>query len=283
MKRTAIPLPEGKRVAVCLTVLLETWSDGNAPGYSVQTTALKPGTVNHAGISWASYGGREGVWRVLRTLDRHGVPATFFTNARCVEVYPDAVRAVVAAGYDLAGHAYTQDGLLTYMEPDEERATIRRSLDLLNAVSAKPVTGWLSPVLAFTPRTVGFLAEAGLLWHSDVNYADLPHLVATESGPLVAVPNSDFTDNRVLRGSPRDYVDVYTHTLDYLREHEEGSFLAIALHCQFGGRPMMVAALDEILTYFKRFPDVWIASHEDVARWMIRTRTAEEPPRLIRS
>ncbi|WP_331992009.1 polysaccharide deacetylase family protein [Dyella sp.] len=270
-----LSLPEGKRVAVCLTVLLETWSDGNAPSYSVQTTALKPGTVNHAGISWASYGGREGVWRILRTLDRHALPATFFTNARCVETYPDAVRAVVEAGHDLAGHAYTQDGLLTYMEPEEERATIRRSLDLLNTVSRKPVTGWLSPVLAFTPHTAGFLAEAGLRWHSDVNDADVPHRVETAAGPLVAVPNSDFTDNRVLRGSPRDYVDVYTRTLDFLRQHESGSFLAIALHCQFGGRPMMVAALEEILTYFKRCPDVWIASHEHVAERVTIAGTAQ--------
>jgi peptidoglycan/xylan/chitin deacetylase (PgdA/CDA1 family) len=276
MKRMAIPLPQGKRVAVCLTVLLETWSDGNAPSYSVQTTALKPGAVNHAGISWASYGGREGVWRILRTLERHDVPGTFFTNARCVETYPDAVRAVVAAGHDLAGHAYTQDGLLTYMEADEERATIRASLELLNSVAGKPVSGWLSPVLAFTPRTPGFLAEAGLRWHSDVNYADVPHIVATDSGPLVAIPNSDFTDNRVFRTSPRDYVDVYKHTLDYLREHEEGSFLAVALHCQFGGRPMMVAALDEILTYFKSFPDVWIVRHRELAEWMIRNDAATE-------
>ncbi|HEY0179008.1 MAG TPA: polysaccharide deacetylase family protein [Dokdonella sp.] len=276
IRRSALTLPDGKRVAVCLTVLLETWSEGAAPSYSVQTTPLKSGTVNHAGISWASYGGREGVYRVLRALDRHGVPATFFTSARCVEVYPDAVRAVVTAGHDLAGHAYTQDGLLAYLDADEERATIRRSLDLLNTLAPRPVTGWLSPVLAFTPRTAGFLAEAGLAWHGDVNYADVPHVVATPNGPLVAIPNSDFTDNRVLRASPSDYVDVYTRTLDYLREHEKGSFLAIALHCQFGGRPLMIAALDEILKYFKRFSDVWIVRHEELARWVIRTGASEE-------
>jgi peptidoglycan/xylan/chitin deacetylase (PgdA/CDA1 family) len=266
MKRATIPLPDGKRVAVCITVLLETWSEGNAPGYSVQTTALKPGTVSHAGISWASYGGREGVWRILRTLERHALPATFFTSARCVETFPEAVHAVTDAGHALAGHGYTQDGLLTYMDIEEERATIHRSLDLLNSVARRPVTGWLSPVLAFTPHTATLLAEAGLSWHSDVNDADVPRIVITPAGPIVAIPNSDFTDNRVLRGSPRDYVDVYTHTLDYLREHEEGSFLAIALHCQFGGRPMMVAALEEIFQYFKRCPDVWVASHDEVAQ-----------------
>ncbi len=276
MKRIGLSLPPGKRVAVCITVLLETWSEGNAPSYSVQTTALKPGTVNHAGISWASYGAREGVWRVLRTLERHAVPATFFTNARCVEVYPSAVRAVVTAGHDLAGHAYTQDGLLTYMDAAEERATIHKSLDLLNSVSQKPVSGWLSPVLAFTPNTPGLLAAAGLTWHSDVNYADLPHRITTHAGSMIAIPNSDFTDNRVLRGSPRDYADVYKHTLDFLREHEDGSFLAIALHCQFGGRPMMIAALDEILAYFTRLPDVWIVSHETLAQHLIQSGATKE-------
>ena len=45
-------------------VMFETWSEGNAPTYSVQTTHLKPGTVDHASKAWSTYGGRVGVWRI---------------------------------------------------------------------------------------------------------------------------------------------------------------------------------------------------------------------------
>ena len=74
--------------------MFETWSEGKAPTYSVQTTHLKPGTVDHASKAWSTYGGRVGVWRIVRMLDRLQIPGTFYTNARCAEEYPDAIRAI---------------------------------------------------------------------------------------------------------------------------------------------------------------------------------------------
>ena len=87
--------PNGKKVAVSVNVMFETWSEGHAPTYSVQTTHLKGGTVDHAGKAWSTYGGRVGVWRLINMLDRLRIPGTFFTNARCTEEYPDAVRQIV--------------------------------------------------------------------------------------------------------------------------------------------------------------------------------------------
>jgi allantoinase len=265
---TSTPLwPNGKRVAVATTIMFETYMPGVAPKYSVQTTPLKPGTIDHAGIAWSSYGGRTGVWRIINTLDRLEVPATFFANSRCVEEYPEAMAQIHRSGHDVGGHAYTQDGLLTYMTLEEQRATIRQSLDQLESVTGKRPTGWLSPVLAFTPETPGLLAEAGLKWHADVTYTDLPYMQQTEHGPIAALMASDFTDNRVLRASPRDFVDVYKGTFDYLYRHEPMSVLVISMHAHFGGRAMMTAAYDEIINYMKTFPDVWFARHEELGVW----------------
>lgn len=261
--------PNGARVAIAVTVMYETWSDDKAPSYSVQATGLKPGTVDHAGKAWSTYGGRVGVWRIIRTLDRLGVPATFFTNAGCAELHPESIVQIVKSGHDLGGHAFYQDQLLAYQDVDEQRATIRRSLDVLEEVSGQRPTGWLSPVLAFTPETVSLLAEAGLDWHADVTYIDLPHRVQTEFGPIAAVPNSDFTDNRVLKANPRDLYDVYVNTFDYLYEHEEMSLLALTLHCQFGGRPMVTAIFDQVIRHFQAQPDVWFARHGELGQWAL--------------
>ncbi len=103
--------PNGKKIAVSATVMFETWSEGRAPSYSVQTTHLRPGTVDHAGKAWSTCGGRVGVWRIIRMVDRLQIPATFCTNAKCVEEYP-AVQQIVRSGHDLAAHAYTHDQLL---------------------------------------------------------------------------------------------------------------------------------------------------------------------------
>jgi peptidoglycan/xylan/chitin deacetylase (PgdA/CDA1 family) len=261
--------PNGKRIAVAVNVLFEAWTEGKAPTYSVQATPLKPGTVDLGGAAWVQYGGRVGVWRVLRTLDRLRIPGTFFTSARCTELYPDAVAEIVRAGHDVAGHGYTQDQIPAYMTPEEERASVRRSVEMLTAATGKPPKGWLSPVLAFTPHTADFLAEAGLEWHSDVTYLDLPHRIHTKHGPIAGIPNSDFTDNRVIRTSPRIYGDVHKGTFDYLYRHEPMALLVLTLHCQFGGRPLMIAVFEEVVRYIAQFPDVWFARHGELARWAL--------------
>ncbi|MGE3619641.1 MAG: polysaccharide deacetylase family protein [Acidimicrobiia bacterium] len=261
--------PNGSRVAVALTVMFETWSEGRAPQYSVQATSLKAGTEDHAGRAWSTYGGRVGVWRILRSLDRWGMPATFFTNAACAELYPEATAQIVKSGHELGGHAVYQDQLLAYQTPDEQRATIRRSLDTLEEVGGQRPTGWLSPVLAFTPETVGLLAEAGLRWHADVTYIDLPHRVETEHGVIAAVPNSDFTDNRVLKANTRDLFEVQRDTFDYLYAHESPSLLALTLHCQFGGRPLVVSALDQLFTHIAGHDGVWFARHSELGEWAL--------------
>jgi peptidoglycan/xylan/chitin deacetylase (PgdA/CDA1 family) len=267
--------PNGKRVAVAVTVMYETWAEGKAPTYSVQTTHLKAGAVDLAGHAWSTYGGRVGVWRIIRTLDRLQVPATFFVNARCAELYPDSVKQIAKSGHDIGGHNYTQDALLAYMTPEDERATIRKCLNILGDTSGKRPNGWLSSVLAFTEHTVDFLAAEQLGWHADVTYIDLPHRIETKHGPIAAVPNSDFTDNRVLRSSPRDLWDVYKGTFDYLYRAEPMSMLVLTLHCHFGGRPMITAVFEEVVRYLQQFPDVWFARHEELARWAMDANMPE--------
>jgi peptidoglycan/xylan/chitin deacetylase (PgdA/CDA1 family) len=267
--------PNGKRIAVAVCVMFETWAEGKAPSYSVQASHLKPGTVDLGGRAWSTYGGRVGVWRVLRTLDRLQIPATFFTNAACAEVYPDAVKQIVASGHDVGGHAYTQDHLLSYMSPEEEQATIKKCLDLLDARTGQRPKGWLSPVLSFTAHTAELLAGEKLEWHADVTYLDLPHRIKTKSGVIAAVPFSDFSDNRVLRANPRDLYDVYTGTFDYLYQNEPMSMLVLTLHCHFGGRPLITAVFDQIVKYIQQFPGVWFTRHGELGRWALEAAVDE--------
>lgn len=267
--------PNGKKVAVTVTVMYEAWSEGTAPTYSVQTTTLKSGTVDHAGRAWSSYGGRVGIWRIIRTLDRLGVPATFFPNALCAELYPDSIKQIVRSGHDIAGHAYSQDGLLVYMTLEQQQEVIRQSRDILASVSGKTPTGWITPVLSFTPETHGFLAKEGYKWHGDVTYIDLPHKVQTQHGVMAAIPLSDFTDNRVLRSSPRDLFDVHVGQFNYLRENEPMGLMQLTLHAHFGGRPMIIAVFEQIIKEMQKHNDVWFARHEELAAWTLNNKLDE--------
>lgn len=261
--------PNGKRVAVSVTVMFETWSEDHAPTYSVQATSLKKGVVDHAAKAWSTYGGRVGIWRLIRLLDDHGIPGTFFTNARCTELYPDAVKQIVRSGHDVAGHSYTHDQILSYMTLEEQQAMIRKSVDMLQDCTGKKVTGWGSPAVAFTPETNGFLVQEGLSWHTDVTYVDLPHRIRTPYGDIAGVPTTDFSDNRVLKANTRDLFDVYKGTFDYLMEREPMGLLVMVIHTQFGGRPLVSSVVNDILKYMKSHPDVWFTNHKELGKWAL--------------
>ena len=269
-RKKPLTWPNGKKVAVSLTIMFETWPDDSAPNYSVQTTHLKKGTVDHAAKAWSTYGGRVGVWRLMRMLKTLGLPATFFVNARCTEQYPDAVKQIANSGFDIAAHSYTQDDLLSYKTLEEQQAVIRQSIDMLEGCTGKKVTGWGSPVVAFTPETAGFLKEAGLYWTCDVTYSDLPLKIHTPHGPIAGVPTTDFSDNRVLRASSRDLYDVHRGTFDYLRKHESIGLQTLVIHTQFGGRPLITAVLMELLQYMKKSGDAWFCTHEQLAHWTLK-------------
>lgn len=265
--------PGGKRVAFIVSIMLETWSDGVAPPYGVQATAVKAGAISHGGIAWGEYGGKIGIWRILNVLDEFEIKGTFCPNARSAELYPEAIRRVVQTSHGLAAHGLYQDKLLTYLSPDEQRATIRQSIDTLERVSGKRPDGWMSPVLSWTPLTVEMLVNEGLLWYGDPTYIDVPQELAAATGSIVGIPASDFSDNRVLRGAPGTYFDVYKRTFEHLRDTEPMSVLHATLHCHWGGRPVMLSVFRELLQYLKSTDDVWFTSHSDLARF-IRQRSA---------
>src|SRR2546425_7734080 len=214
--------------------MFEVWSEGKAPPYSPMTTALKPGTPDLLGISWSQYGGKTGIWRFIRILSQTDIKATVCLNAKAAELYPDAVHELHRRRHEIAAHSYTQDLILPYLSPEEEAEVIQRCSRMIEkAVGTRPV-GWFSPVAAPSAHTAAFLAEAGFQWHGDYNDTDLPYSFETSKGTLVAISHSDFTDNRVLRGSPRDFFQVYKDTFDFLYKHEKPSVINLTVHAHFG-------------------------------------------------
>lgn len=276
--------PEGKRLAVAVTVMLESWSEGKAPPYyhAAKSSALKPGVVDSAGIAWADYGGKVGVYRIINLLRAHGIVGTFGVNGRSAELFPDAVARIAQGGHEIAGHAHVQDQLMSYMSRGEETATIASCLDLLERASGVRPKGWISPTMAFSENTRALLAEAGVLWHGDGRDADLPSLVQTSGGEIVHVPGSNFTDVRVIESSSLDLWDVYKEAFDYLYEHESPAFLVIGIHCHFGGRPLITAVFDKILKYMTGHPEVWFASYAEIAQWVSDHRLQADPRTLQR-
>ena len=167
MPKEAFAWPQGKRVAVVVSVLLETWTEGKSPSYFPRTTPLAHGQKDVAGINWSRFGGNEGIWRLTRILKETGVPATLFCNGRSAEVWPEAVAAFAGAGHDVAGHGYLQDQTLFSMSAEGERETIKKTLDILQKATGRRPTGWVTPIYGWSENTMDYLVEAKLAWASD--------------------------------------------------------------------------------------------------------------------
>jgi peptidoglycan/xylan/chitin deacetylase (PgdA/CDA1 family) len=262
--------PNGARIAVMVTVMFESWPEGKAPPYGPMASGLREGITDLQGISWANYGGRTGIWRLMRLFDAFNIKATFAANAKSIERFPEAAKALIAQGHEIAGHSYTQDMFMPYYTADEERALIRRCTQIIESIAGVRPVGWASPRMTPTAHTAGVLADEGYLWHGDYHDTDLPYVVTAGRGKLVALPHSDFTDNRVLRGSPRDFHDVYKDTFDYLYQNESPSLLNLTLHTHFGARPPMAAMMHAVLKYMRGFNDVWFARHDELARHVLK-------------
>ncbi|MFQ5682770.1 MAG: polysaccharide deacetylase family protein [Candidatus Binatia bacterium] len=263
--------PNNASMAVLVTVMLESWSEGKAPSYSPMTTPLKEGTVDRLGVSWARYGGRTGIWRLMKTLAEVRVRSTVCVSGRSAELFPEAVKQLHRQGHELAAHGYTQDQFLCYLAPEEEREVIRKCCKIIEGIAGIRPVGWFSPRATPTLHTSEFLAEEGFVWHGDYNDTDLPYPLKTAKGTLLAIPHSEFVDNRVLRASPRDFYQVYKDTFDYLFKTGEMGMINLTVHAHFGGRPLMSAILVEVLKYMRSFPGVWFARHDEVAEWMLKT------------
>ena len=72
-------------------------------------------------------------------------------------------------------------------------------------------------------------------------------------------------------------------TFDYLYLREPGSYLPLSLHAHNGGRPMITAIYHKLLTHFAQFPDVWYASHAEIARWVLQNQFELDPSRLLKA
>src|ERR1700743_1640870 len=57
-------------------------------------------------LAKGEFGGRVGIWRLIELFDAHHIKATIFTPGRICELYPQALRAAVRSGHEIADHMW---------------------------------------------------------------------------------------------------------------------------------------------------------------------------------
>ncbi len=276
-----IEWPGGAPVAVSLSIAYEEGSEQSHAagderqeqlGESVYPAA--PGYRDYSLESVYQYGSRAGVWRLLRVLDEHQAPATFFCSAAALELNPAVAGAIRDGGHEAAGHGWR------WLEPhtltrEQEREDIARTVASIERTVGTRPRGWISRTVR-SPHTRELLVEeGGFTYDSDAFDDDLPYVQRVgERDHLVLPYTMVLNDARYVVaqgfGSPSAFLDTAMRTFERLRREgaERPRMMTIAMHPRWSGQPARADALCDFIAHAQA-SGAWIARRIDLAEhWL---------------
>lgn len=264
-------LPAGARIAVWTIVNVEEW-DIEKPMARQYLTAPQ-GVVTIPDVpnwAWHDYGMRVGFWRLFDALTKRKIPVTTAINAQVCQSYAPVARAMLDAGWEFMGHGVVQGAM--HNLPDQ-RAAIRKAVQLLRDFTGRKPKGWLGPGLTETWETLDFLAEEGIEYVSDWVNDDQPYEIRTRAGTLVSVPYTlELNDipMMVIRHRPSgEWLQRARDQFDRL--YAEGArnprVMALAVHPYVSGVPHRIKYFEAVYDYIQRKKGVWLTTGEEIHEW----------------
>ncbi|HZQ65618.1 MAG TPA: allantoinase PuuE [Gaiellaceae bacterium] len=269
--------PNGARLAVSFVLNYEEGGertplegDAEAESYLQEVVGAAPtvGRRNLNAESMFEFGSRAGFWRVHRIFAAHGLPLTVYAIGQALERNPEAARAMVEAGWEVASHGWRWIDYLDMAE-DEERAHMRQAIEAIERVCGTRPVGWYTGRISERTRRL-VVEEGGFLYDSD-SYADeLPYWVEVAGRDHLVIPYTlDANDMKFLIANgfqtAGQFCDYLVDSFDQLYR-EGGRMMNVGLHCRIVGRPGRAPALDRFLEHVRQHEDVWVTTRTEIAR-----------------
>jgi putative urate catabolism protein len=247
--------------------------DPRSEVYLHEVVGLSPleGDRNLSVESVYEYGSRAGFWRLMRMFAQRDIKITVYAVAMALERHPEAARAIIAAGHEIASHGWRWIDYHT-MPIDEERAHLRRAIDAIEQVSGQRPLGWYTGRNSLNTRAL-VVEEGGFLYDSDAYDDDLPHWVTVAGKPHLVIPYT--LDNNDMKFGVAQGFNSGDQFFTYLKDafdvlYAEGAtspkMMSVGLHMRLAGRPGRAAALGRFLDYVLSHDRVWICRRLDIAR-----------------
>jgi putative urate catabolism protein len=218
------------------------------------------------------YGSRAGFWRMMRVFAERNLPLTIFAVAMALERNPDAAKAMVEAGHEIASHGWRW---INYhgLDEDTERAHLYQAIASIEKMTGGRPLGWYTG--RTSERTARLVAEeGGFLYDADSYADDLPYWTKAGGRDHLIVPYTlDANDMRFATNQGFNSSDQF---FAYLRDsfdtlYEEGvrgqpKMMSVGLHCRLAGRPGRIVGLKRFLDHVEKHDKVWICRRVDIAR-----------------
>ena len=172
-EREPIHWPDDARVAFYLGLNIEHFHvDSPSTSLWEGTASLVPDPLNYG---WRDYGARVAIWRLIESLDRHGIRASALLNSEVVHRYPQIIDAGRDRNWAWLAHGKTNSMLQTGMAANEERAFLTDVVETIENATGRRPRGWLGPGLTETFQTPSLLADLGLGYVLDWTNDDQPY------------------------------------------------------------------------------------------------------------
>ncbi|MFZ9811623.1 MAG: polysaccharide deacetylase family protein [Burkholderiaceae bacterium] len=275
-------MPEGA-IMVHLVVNVEHWQfESSMPRTIITPPHGKETVPDVPNFSWADYGMRAGLPRILRAIEERGLPASTSINAGVITAYPQAAEAMRAMGMEFVGHGVHQKSL-NHNQGESEEALIAKSLEMITHFTGQRPRGWLSPGLRETYDTPDLLKKQGLEYVFDWVVDDVPHWLQTKAGPLIALPyNLEINDSIVYaieRHSSDEMYERLVRTLALFKEEAKRRprVLGIGLHPHLIGVPHRFGSFQKMLDLLMQSSNVCFVTGGQIADWFM----AQVPPPAV--
>ena len=139
--------------------------------------------------------------RILDLFEEFQLAATFFVLGWVAKRHPDLVRAIQAAGHEIACHGYGHQRIV-HQSPDAFRKDVASAKALLEDLAGQPVLGYRAPSYSITPQTVwalDVLIEEGFAYDSSIfpiihdlygfpGASPHPHRIQRPAGEILEFP-----------------------------------------------------------------------------------------------
>ena len=267
--------PNGSRVAVLLSFDVDN-----------ETIAIRYGEPTVGSLAEMQYGARVGLPRIMRLLDQHKIPASFFVPSVSLAITPSMADLIKQSGrHEFAVHGWIHELNMTL--PDSaERALLTKAVAELTALTGQKPTGYRAPSWNFSPNTLAILRDMGFRYESSLMADDAPYELVQRGQPtgLVELPVQWILDDAPLfdpRGerymNPRDVARVWMDEFD--KAYEEGTMFVLTLHPHVSGHRSRIVALELLIAHIKAkgAGKVWWATHADAAEYVRKAAKLGEP------
>jgi allantoinase len=278
-ERAPLPPLKGKRILVHLVVNVEHWQFDQPMPRTIVTPPHGRETVPDVpNFSWADYGMRAGLPRILDAFAARKLPASTSFNAGVIDAYPQAAIAMRDAGWEFIGHGMHQKAI-NHVDGGEE-AVIRACLDKMAAFTGRRSRGWLSPGLRETAETADILKRAGIDYVCDWVVDDRPSWMRTTGGPLIAMPYNLEINDSIIYAVERHATGEMARRLEFtLRCFEKecrdsAIVLAIGLHPHLISVPHRIHELDRMLDLLTASADAGFFTGSELADWYMAAAPA---------